>query len=575
MKHFFRSNAWVYACFVLVFASMYPYGMLNLVLLLVMLYFSMWLHELGHTVAALLMGFDIWKIELGVGRELWTGRVGEVTLVLKTGFGGIVHLARVTPNLLKLRYFIFVAGGIVANVTAAIYIWFNKGFSLSGALSQPLTPAILILANAFSAIVALVPKLPFTKSVMPSDGWQLENIHRMGMSTVSDLLSLACRLEARELLEQRCYEQALDKYEQCLKEYPLSTSTYIGLSRCLSTTMRLDEALEVLYKTEHDYGNLTDMAVIKNNMAWIFLLRGDTQSMDLAMTLADQAVKQIPHKSYEQTRACILIETGKTGEGLGILLRQVDQRRLSDKDANPPSTLLYVALAHFTEGRSREGHKYLEIVDGYAHLLDPDDNHLRERITDRISNKLKPFFQEVEEPKYDVTPPVTSKRGLIIWSIMACLFAFVIFSEIAPGYRSPDHRQVVEVSSSDVEMNQAIAEARDSLEYFWSVYDNPAEAYYFCLKIALPDTTGLVEHIWVDDIHREGGKVYGLIANNPVFLKSVVMGQEIEILNDLISDWSFMRGGRQYGSYTVRVLLERLPREQGEALRLLLSDHPR
>ena len=50
-------------------------------------------HELGHAVAALLVGVRIWGIRLGVGPTIWRGRIGDCRVHLALlPFLGAVHL---------------------------------------------------------------------------------------------------------------------------------------------------------------------------------------------------------------------------------------------------------------------------------------------------------------------------------------------------------------------------------------------------------------------------------------------------------------------------------------------------
>jgi len=50
-------------------------------------------HELGHTVAALLVGVRIWGIRLGVGPPVWRGTIGDCRVNLALfPFLGAVHL---------------------------------------------------------------------------------------------------------------------------------------------------------------------------------------------------------------------------------------------------------------------------------------------------------------------------------------------------------------------------------------------------------------------------------------------------------------------------------------------------
>lgn len=152
---------------------------------------------------------------------------------------------------------------------------------------------------------------------------------------------------------------------------------------------------------------------------------------------------------------------------------------------------------------------------------------------------------------------------------MACMLS----SFVAGCGNEPEG--VVDVTSEDAEMNEAIAMARDSLPHFWSTYDNPKGGESdFTLKVILKDAAGNVEHIWVGSIQKENGKIFGEIDNEPVQVKEVKYGQVIEINENDISDWTYIKEGKIYGGYTIRVLIERIPTDQAEELKQQLSDKP-
>ena len=124
--------------------------------------------------------------------------------------------------------------------------------------------------------------------------------------------------------------------------------------------------------------------------------------------------------------------------------------------------------------------------------------------------------------------------------------------------RSAKEDEVIGVAGSDAEMNAAIKTAREKLPHFWQVVDNPTKGEKsFSLKVKIADSKG-VEHFWVSDIRRDNGKIYGTINNDPDVVKSVKIGQEIEVPEADISDWLYLicplpRGYLQTSSRTIGV----------------------
>lgn len=121
----------------------------------------------------------------------------------------------------------------------------------------------------------------------------------------------------------------------------------------------------------------------------------------------------------------------------------------------------------------------------------------------------------------------------------------------------------------------AVAEARKTLPVFWSKVEGaPGDVTEFRLKIGLPTPNGAVEHIWADLVSRSGDEIIGKIVNDPVNLPDLKFGSVVRIAPETISDWSYMKGGKLYGGYTMRALMDRLPPDSQAEVRALLSAQP-
>jgi uncharacterized protein YegJ (DUF2314 family) len=110
---------------------------------------------------------------------------------------------------------------------------------------------------------------------------------------------------------------------------------------------------------------------------------------------------------------------------------------------------------------------------------------------------------------------------------------------------------VLSVSADDPEMNAAISQARESLADFWQVFDSRDRGESdFALKVRIEDSHG-IEHFWVTDLRRDAGNVYGLIGNDPNTVTSVKLGDEIEVPQDDVTDWLYMRDEKMVGNFTL------------------------
>jgi uncharacterized protein YegJ (DUF2314 family) len=116
-------------------------------------------------------------------------------------------------------------------------------------------------------------------------------------------------------------------------------------------------------------------------------------------------------------------------------------------------------------------------------------------------------------------------------------------------------------------MDQAIAEARSTLDEFLSRLRSPQPGdEHFHVKVRIEDKNG-VEHFWVSDPKLDSEPYSGKIADEPGIVSKVKFGQEYYFTRSEISDWMYMANGKMQGNYTLRVELESMPPREADALK--------
>jgi uncharacterized protein YegJ (DUF2314 family) len=152
-------------------------------------------------------------------------------------------------------------------------------------------------------------------------------------------------------------------------------------------------------------------------------------------------------------------------------------------------------------------------------------------------------------------------------------FALSILPVLGVGCsRSAPTDRIIMVDDDDAEMNAAIAAARATLPQFWQAFEQRANGErQFCLKVEISDAGG-DEHFWVREIEKKDGKVFGTIDNEPNIVKSVKVGQRIEVSSDKISDWLFLREGKMVGNYTVRPLMKSMSADELAEIKGMLAE---
>lgn len=150
----------------------------------------------------------------------------------------------------------------------------------------------------------------------------------------------------------------------------------------------------------------------------------------------------------------------------------------------------------------------------------------------------------------------------IFSALAACVLA--ISSALAQE-RTPD--QVVRVPNSDRDMIEAIANAQATLDEFLVTWKaSPTGTSGFKLKVRIQDE-GKSEHFWVAPFREDGERFVGILANSPKVVKNVKEGQAIRFSRVDISDWGYVKDGKQVGSFTVCALFKIMPKAQADAYR--------
>ncbi len=117
---------------------------------------------------------------------------------------------------------------------------------------------------------------------------------------------------------------------------------------------------------------------------------------------------------------------------------------------------------------------------------------------------------------------------------------------------------VVRVSETDVQMEKAIQTARKSVGKLVAVLKAPKMTQQgFSVKKPFPVGES-AEHIWLSDIAFDGQKFTGRVANEPVDVQNVKLGDSVTADKREISDWYYLDSGKLIGGQTIRVLYNRL-----------------
>jgi uncharacterized protein YegJ (DUF2314 family) len=178
--------------------------------------------------------------------------------------------------------------------------------------------------------------------------------------------------------------------------------------------------------------------------------------------------------------------------------------------------------------------------------------------------------------------------GVVVWFVLLVgLVAFFVGGvpeEVAKEARKDARSAVLELlwksrdvvalpTGGDPEMVQARAKARATLGEFWRAVEAPGPGEEdFALKVAFAVPRKSSEHLWVENVERKDGRLFGVVRSEPRLLRELRRGQRIEFQEDQITDWAYMRSEKVVGGYTMLPLLKYLPADEAARYRAMLAD---
>ena len=130
--------------------------------------------------------------------------------------------------------------------------------------------------------------------------------------------------------------------------------------------------------------------------------------------------------------------------------------------------------------------------------------------------------------------------------------------------------------AKDSKMQAASERAQATLPIFWRVFDKKSgdKGSYYMVKAPFRTAHGGEEHLWMVVLGRRGDQVRGLIANQPDDVPGLHEGDHVVVPTSKISDWSYDKNGREYGAFTMRVMVTRMSKAEVATYAADLSDNP-
>jgi tetratricopeptide (TPR) repeat protein len=383
-----------YAAVVVAPAGHFGWLLLNVSLFFALLGLVVFAHELGHALAAWLLGLRVFTVRLGSGPLLASATLGGtewvVGAVLSHGATVVGH-----PNLraARLKNFLVTLAGPAVNgaFLVAAFCWRPPSALWEQVLGWFSEPGLLVLplfaaANGLSLMTSLTP-IAFDEAGkdIGTDGQQLLELPYLSEADLTKMHAAYFHLEGRICEQADRREEALGWYERGLEHYPDDEANALGAAWVLLGLGEFEKArrrLAPLLAREDLGENCRALAAEVMATAALFeviLLRLEPSegSPDregappprLADLLAEaerwcqeglSAGMHLPPESRWITMGlygCLLVEQGKAEAGAEVLLLALEE---VESPAAKAYCLSYLAVAAARQGLGPQARAALE-----------------------------------------------------------------------------------------------------------------------------------------------------------------------------------------------------------------------
>jgi tetratricopeptide (TPR) repeat protein len=319
-------------------------------------------HEAGHATAARLMGLDVYRVVLGLGRPLGTIAIGGAPVdIHAVPTGGLTYADIRDEPRARLKRIVIIAAGPLVDLTI---LWAAIRFGGDAMLAERFTggPAplkALILASGISLLGNVLPLRAFAHpGATANDGAQLLHLILMRPFPAGELERLSAIQRAQFLIDHSQNTEAEAFARSALDRYPGDPYLLVALSAALLNQHRWREGretlLEVLKQPELEK---RIEAVVSNNLAWADLHLLDPSLVDEARTHAANAYRLLPWQAFvSSTYGCVEAFHGDPQAALVALNRSIAAQRGKRTRA---SALAASAVAHARRGSRKESEETL------------------------------------------------------------------------------------------------------------------------------------------------------------------------------------------------------------------------
>jgi tetratricopeptide (TPR) repeat protein len=287
----------------------------NLVCWLPVMVLSIGVHEAGHTLVARLVGLEVRRVQIGIGRRLALLRLGSIEVEVSS----LPFLGRTFPGgaaITRWRLALVLLAGPASSMLLAVALW--KAASGEVSLHHPF--GVIGVAAGLNGFLALLNALPWSRGVLRSDGLQVLMLPTLNTEQLAEYGLTPLLGDFERALGEDDVDLAARAVSAMQAQAPDVWVVRFSVATVALMREHYGEAARALEPLLGTAPGPTHRLMVLNNLAWTrFLLRDESQR-DAALEASKEVLGTAPREpAFMSTRGAVLMWNGEFDAAIPLL----------------------------------------------------------------------------------------------------------------------------------------------------------------------------------------------------------------------------------------------------------------